>query len=150
MGEPLDMLEACHERIEFQLGVLENLGAHLAARGSDETARAAVGAVMRYFDTAAAAHHREEDEDLFPLLRAAAARDGRDEICATLYELEREHQTMERLYTQLRAELEAIAAGESPRLDAQLVASFAWIYRRHLRIEADLLLPYARQVIAHA
>jgi hemerythrin-like domain-containing protein len=148
MDEPLDTLQACHDKIEFQLGVLENLAAHLAAHGSDETARAAVRAVMRYFDTAAAAHHRDEDEDLFPLLRTAAARDGRDEICATLYELEREHESMDRLYAELRAALEAIAAGESARLDTELVRRFAWIYRRHMRMEADLLLPYARQVIA--
>jgi hemerythrin-like domain-containing protein len=147
MDEPLDTLQACHQGIEFELGVLENFAAHLAARGGDEAARSAARAVMRYFDTVAAAHHRDEDEDLFPLLRAAAARDGRDEICATLYELQREHQSMERLYARLRAELQAIAAAESARLDAELVTRFAWIYRRHMRVEGDLLLPYARQAI---
>ncbi|HEY8252389.1 MAG TPA: hemerythrin domain-containing protein [Burkholderiales bacterium] len=150
MDEPLDTLQACHQGIEFELGVLENFAAHLAARGSDEAARSAASAVMRYFDTVAAAHHRDEDEDLFPLLREAAARDGRDEICATLYELQREHQSMDRLYAQVRAELQAIAVGESARLDAELVARFAWIHRRHMRMEGDLLLPYARQAIGPA
>jgi len=150
MDEPLDALQACHQGIEFELGVLENFAAHLAVRGSDEAARSAARAVVRYFDTVAAAHHRDEDEDLFPLLREAAARDGRDEICATLYELQREHQSMDRLYAQVRAELQAIAAGESARLDSGLVARFAWIYRRHTSMEGALLLPYARQAIGPA
>lgn len=148
--EPLEMLEACHERIECQLGVLESLVPHVAAHGSDDAARSAARAVIRYFDTAAVAHHRDEDEDLFPLVRAAAARGGRKEICATLYELEREHENMDRLYSELRAQLAAIEAGGSGRLDADLVARLAWIYRRHMRLEAGLVLPYAREVIAPA
>lgn len=150
MDEPLDTLQACHQGIEFELGVLENFAAHLAVRGSDEAARSAARAVVRYFDTVAAAHHRDEDEDLFPLLRETAARDGRDEICAALYELQREHQSIERLYAQVRAALLEIAVGESARLDSEVVACFAWIYRRHMSMEGDLLLPYARQAIGPA
>jgi pyridoxamine 5'-phosphate oxidase len=148
--EPLAMIEACHDRIEAQLGTLENLVPHVAAHGPDEAARNAAQAVMRYFDTAGDAHNKDEDEDLFPLIRAAAARDGRHEIGATLYELEREHENMDRLYSEVRAQLDVIARGQAGHqaLDADLVARFAWIYRRHMRLESDLLLPYARQALA--
>jgi len=147
--EPLAMIEACHDRIEAQLCTLEGLVPYVAAHGPDEAARNAAQAVMRYFDTAGEAHNQDEDEDLFPLLRAAAARDGRHEIGATLYELEREHENMDRLYSEVRARLDAIARGEAvhPALDADLVTRFAWIYRRHMQLESDLLLPYARQAI---
>jgi pyridoxamine 5'-phosphate oxidase len=148
--EPLEMLEACHEKIERQLGLIEKLVPHLGAHGADDAARAAAGAVIRYFDTAGAVHHRDEDEDVFPLVRAAAARDGRDEVCAALYELEREHQSMDHLWSEVKAQLEAILSGASSRLDGDLVTRFAWIYRRHMRVEADLILPYAREAIGPA
>ena len=144
---PLDMLYACHERIEAQLCTLEKLCAHLGANGSDEQARQAAQAVMRYFDTAAPNHHRDEDEDLFPLLRALAAKAGREEIGATLYELEREHQSMDLLYSGLRLSLDAVAKGRPARLDAEDVARFAWLYRRHLRLEEAAVLPFARDAL---
>ena len=67
--EPLEMLAACHERIEAQLGTLERLAQHLPRHGCDADARSAAAAVVRYFDTAGMLHHQDEDEDLFPLLR---------------------------------------------------------------------------------
>ena len=145
--EPLEMLAACHDKIEAQLATLERLVPHVAAHGCDAAACEAAQAVMRYFDTAGEAHQRDEDEDLFPLVRAAAACNGRKEIAATLYELEREHVNMDQLYSQVRAQLAAIVAGEAALLDAGLVMRFAWIHRRHMRLEADLILPYAREVL---
>jgi len=67
--EPLEALQACHARIEEQLRTLERL----AQRGSPDRAAAEV---VRYFDTSGAQHHRDEDQDLFPLLRARAAAPG--------------------------------------------------------------------------
>jgi pyridoxamine 5'-phosphate oxidase len=150
--EPLEMIAACHDRIEGQLGTLESLVLHLSAHGPDDAARKAAQAVIRYFDTAGEAHNRDENEDLFPLVRAAAARDGRHDIGATLYELEREHENMDRLYSEVRVRLDAIAGGEAGRLalDTDLVTRFAWIYRRHMRLESELVLPYAREVLKPA
>ena len=99
---------------------------------------------MRYFDTAGVNHHRDEDDDLFPLLRAMAARQERNEIFATLYELQKEHEAMTALYAKLRPLLQDIAAGEAGELDAGDVARFAWLYRRHIRVEATTILPFAR------
>src|SRR5687768_11399199 len=71
--EPLEMLEACHQKIEAQLATLERILPHLRQHGADADAKSAARAVMRYFDTAGVLHHRDEDEDLFPLLRRLAA-----------------------------------------------------------------------------
>ena len=145
--EPLEMLEACHDKIEAQLDALEKLLPHVAAHGADDAARSAARAVIRYFDTAAVAHQADEDEDLFPLVRAAAARGGRNVVGATLYELEREHESMDRLYSELRAALDSIAKGEAECLDAELVSRFAWLHRRHMRLESTLILPFAREAL---
>ena len=144
--EPLDMLAACHERIEAQLATLERLAPHLETHGCDAEAKAAAQAVLRYFDTSGRLHHEDEDEDLFPLLRGRAAAAGRPEVAAAIEELEREHETMEGQWTRLRERLQAIAEGEA-RLAAEDVARFAWLYRRHMDREATAVLPFARQVL---
>lgn len=145
---PLELIEACHERMERQLRTLERMVPHVAAHGGDEAARSAATAVMRYFDTAGTDHHRDEDEDLFPHLRALAARDGRDEIGAALYELGSEHKAMDALYATLREQLDGLAKAGTQSLDGGLVERFCWLYRRHMAMEKDVILPYAREALA--
>jgi hypothetical protein len=71
--EPLEMLSACHARIQSQCATLRRLVAHLLAHGVDAEARLAAASVMRYFDTSARHHHADEEEDLFPALIEAMA-----------------------------------------------------------------------------
>jgi len=146
--EPLDMLAACHERIEAQLGTLEKLIEHVSTQGADAAAREAATQVMRYFDTAGADHHRDEDEDMFPLLRSLAAERNRPEVSAVINGLEEDHSIMEAQWSRLRERLEAVAAGRDARLDTEDVARFAWLYRRHMEKEAALVLPFAREAIS--
>ncbi len=142
MDEPLESLAACHERIETQLEMLEGL----AGRCDVEVARA----IVRYFDTAAAQHHRDEDEDLFPLLRRLAAERGRPEVAAIIGDLEREHAVMDLQWSRLRQRLEALAAGGARTLDAEEIARFAWLYRRHMEQEATAVVPFAKEVLTPA
>ena len=146
--EPLDMLAACHERIEAQLGTLEKLIEHVSTKGADAAAREAATQVMRYFDTAGADHHRDEDEDMFPLLRRLAGERDRPEVSAVINGLEEDHSTMDAQWARLRQRLEAIAAGREARLGAEDVGPFAWLYRRHMEKEAALVLPFARETIS--
>ena len=145
--EPIEMLEACHGRIEAQLATLERLVPHVARHGCDEPAREAARAVMRYFDTSGVQHHRDEDEDLFPLLRTLAAERGRAEIAAVADELGREHAVMDEQWSRLRARLDSIAQARAAGLDADEVASFAWQYRKHMQTENASLLPFAKEAL---
>src|SRR2546425_659439 len=144
--QPLEMLEACHERIQAQLGTLERLAPHLETKGCDAEAKSAAQAVLRYFDTSGAMHHQDEDQDLFPVLRTRAAAQARADITTAIDELVREHETMDAQWKRLRERLLAIVAGE-PRLDVEEVARFAWLYRRHMDREATAVLPFARQAL---
>lgn len=146
--EPLEMLAACHERIEAQLCTLEKLIGHLGEHGCDPAAREAAAGVMRYFDTAGAHHHRDEDEDMFPLLRRLAAERNRPEVSAVINGLEEDHSTMEAQWSRLRERLDAVTAGREARLDAEDVGRFAWLYRRHMEKESALVLPFARETIS--
>jgi hemerythrin-like domain-containing protein len=145
--DPLAGVESCHERIEERLARLENLGAHLATRGPDGIAKSTARDVLRYFEGEGARHHADEDGDLFPLLRTRAAALGRSEIAAAIDELEREHGVMERQWQRLRHKLDAIGAGASPAFDEDEIARFAWIYRRHIDRETQLVVPFAREVL---
>ena len=147
--EPLEMLAACHQRIEDQLVTLERMVRHLETRGCDADARAAAQAVLRYFDTAGALHHQDEDEDLFPLLRRHAASRERPEVAGALDELEREHASMHAQWMRLRGRLLAITEGEA-RIDPEEVARFAWLYRRHMERESAAVLPFAREALGEA
>jgi len=144
--QPLEMLAACHERIEEKLAVLERLGPHLEKSGCDAEASAAAQSVLRYFDTAGVYHHQDEDQDLFPLLRVRAAAQGRPEIAAAIDELEREHETMDAQWRRLRQRLLAVTEGE-PRLAVEEVTRFAWLYRRHMEREGAAVLPFAREML---
>jgi len=148
--EPLEMLAACHERIEAQLCTLEKLVEHAGLRGADDAARVAARQVMRYFDTAGANHHRDEEEDLFPLLRRLAAERGRPEVSAVINGLEEDHSTMDAQWSRVRARLAAIAEGLDRRLDAEDVGRFAWLYRRHMEKESALVLPFAREALGES
>lgn len=145
--QPLEMLQACHGRIEQQLEALERL-AHRASPGAAESA--AAQAVLGFFETSGVEHHRDEDGDLLPLLRARAAALGRIEVAAAIDEIEREHATLDTQWRRLRETLSKIAAGRAARIDAAEAGRFAWLYRRHMDRESQLVLPFARETLGAA
>lgn len=141
-GTPLALLAACHERIEAQCATLARLLDYLAARGADVPAQDAAGRVIRYFDSAGRHHHEDEEQDLFPLLRA------REPGCAPLLDtLVSEHRDMERLWSRLRAELDALARGDAGVLSRENARRFTDAYRAHITREDAILLPLARRLL---
>jgi hemerythrin-like domain-containing protein len=145
--EPLELLETCHGRIETQLTMLERLVAYVTQHGCDAKAREAARFIMRYFDTAGVQHHRDEDEDLFPLLRSKAAELGRAEVSAVINELEGDHRTMDLQWSRLRARLDELTRNPAALLVPGDIAGFAWLYRRHMEKESALVLPFAKEAL---
>lgn len=147
---PLEMLAACHGRVEQQCATLLRLAPHVAQHGADNAARQAATAVMRYFDTAAVHHHADEEDDLFPALREALA--GSDAVCvvALIEALCADHRALEARWRRLRAQLSATATGDAGALTAEAVNGFVDAYRRHIEREDTELLPMAARVIGDA
>ena len=87
--EPFEMLQACHERVERMLGLLERLAAHLLDHGAEATAQRAAVDVMRYFDVAGPAHHEDEERHLFPRLLAQ----GSAELQQVVGQMQHDHRT---------------------------------------------------------
>lgn len=145
---PLEMLEACHERLQAQLATLARLAAWLPEHGPDKQAQQAAANVMRYFDIAAVKHHQDEEDDLFPVLRARADEARRAELGALIDWILADHQRLFAAWARMRARLERIAAGEKADLTPADVEAFADAYRRHIQREEGELLPMARNLLS--
>jgi hemerythrin-like domain-containing protein len=118
---PLDVLEACHDRIARQCDTLEKLLAHVPTHG-------------------------DEERNLFPLLELAGAPDA----CDLVETLTLEHDELALLWRQLRPDLQQIEQGMALLLDEGLVRRFIALYRSHLEFENTQVLPLARQLLGSA
>jgi len=145
---PLEMLSACHHRVERQCATLRRLVDHLAAHGADADARAAATAVLRYFDTAAKDHHADEESDLFPALIDSVA--GSDAVCLRelIDALTADHRSLESHWQRLRPVLLGIAEGEPLPLMPTDVEALVTLYERHIAREESELLPMATRLLA--
>lgn len=141
---PLDVLKACHGRIEKQCATLEKLLTHLPQHGAEAKAQQAARAVLTYFDTAGEHHHDDEERNLFPLLERA----GASGACDLIQLLTHEHEALALLWRHLRTQLAQIAEGRAAELDAALVRRFVALNRSHLEFENAHVLPLARQVLS--
>ncbi len=147
---PLEMLAACHERLQRQCRTLRRLAAHVATHGADTQAQEAAIAVKRYFDRAAVDHHADEEQDLFPALLEAMA--GSDAVCLRdlTTALTRQHRELHAQWHVLRGVLARLAAGESVTLQPAQVDAFVDANLQHLAREEAELLPMAARLIDDA
>jgi hemerythrin-like domain-containing protein len=140
--QPFEMLQACHERVERMLRLLQRLRSHLATLGCDDQARQAARDVMRYFDIAAPAHHEDEERHVFPPLLAAGA-------CVDVVQrLQQEHVEMAARWPAVRAVLQRVADGpwHGYRADDEaLLEQYSRLYDWHLAAENELVYPAAAQ-----
>src|SRR5690242_8284716 len=67
-SDPVGLLTDCHRRIERFLGVLVQVSNQAAPLNDDQ--RASLDTALRYFREAAPKHTADEEESLFPRLRA--------------------------------------------------------------------------------
>jgi hypothetical protein len=146
--DTVESLTAGHVEINAQLRVLEALPGRLAARGVDSGARRIARDLLCHFDGAALEHRRDEDEHLFPLLRARAGELGRPEVSAVINDVQTDHPILDEVWSRLRQPLAAIAHGRAAALDARDVAAFAWLYRHQMDEESAVILPFAREALA--
>lgn len=147
---PLEMLSACHQRVEKQCATLRRLVGHLAQHGADAAARSAATAVVRYFDTAAKDHHADEESDLFPALIESMA--GSDAVCLRelVDALSADHRQLEAHWRHVRVALQAIATGEAAPLASSDVEPLITLYERHIAREEKELLPMAARLLSDA
>jgi hemerythrin-like domain-containing protein len=144
--QPFEMLQACHERVERMLTLLQRLREYLPGHGADEKAQQAARDVMRYFDIAAPHHHQDEELHVFPPLQAQ----GDPTVVAVVARLQADHVQMEARWHEARKVLDAVASGALPALTSENEAAldgFARTYDEHIRAEEEIAYPAAAALL---
>lgn len=152
--EPLGLLSDCHRRIKRFIGALRTVSQQAEGAPLSAEARAALELSSAYFRTAGPLHTEDEEQDLFPLLRAAAA-NGASEVAAVLATLESEHREHEHALAKveplvarwLALEDEGLPAGEARELRESLEA-LEQAYLAHLDVEDNQLFPAAAECLS--
>ena len=144
---PFEMLEACHERVQRTLALLQKLCEYLHSHACDDSARQAAHDVLRYFDVAAPLHHEDEELHVFPLLLAQ----GMPAVVAQVRQLQQDHERMAAHWQDARVRLQALADGQSSAFSAQdeaVLALFAQGYAAHIHTEETVVYPAARALLS--
>ncbi|RFC36888.1 MAG: Hemerythrin-like domain-containing protein [Candidatus Nitrotoga sp. LAW] len=142
---PLEMLLACHGKIQSQCATLQKLLQHLSSHSCDTQAQQAAQAILRYFDTAGQNHHDDEEQDLFPCLLATPNAEVHELIARLLDE----HAVLDTAWQQLRPLLLGIAEGRATELDIKSAEHFITVHNHHISLENTQLLPQAAKLLDH-
>ncbi|HVS70396.1 MAG TPA: hemerythrin domain-containing protein [Phycisphaerae bacterium] len=149
--EPLELLQDCHRRIEHFQGVLLRVVEESAEGVLDAPHREALQAALKYFREAAPRHTMDEEESLFPRLRAC----GGEEVHAALARveaLEADHVRADGLHREVDALGERwLREGQLPaegRAEMrQRLAALRELYRKHLEVEDREIFPLAGKAL---
>jgi iron-sulfur cluster repair protein YtfE (RIC family) len=142
--DPFAVMQALHVRLEQRAALLARLAGHVLQHGSDEDARATAGHVMRCFDEDCPMHHDDEEEDLFPLLRAATPAGEQARVEILIAALIAQHRDMHAAFDAVRPQLAAVADGRLAVIDPGLVDALHTLCVEHVELEESELFPFAR------
>jgi hemerythrin-like domain-containing protein len=151
-GSPLGLLSDCHRRIERFLSVLSTIASVHGGAALGEADRQALAAALHYFDSAAPRHSADEEESLFPRLRATGKAAA---ACDALDRLEADHRSAEELHAAVHAlgnrwlSEGTLAEGEAQRMIEHLV-ELERLYREHIALEDRELVPAAGRLMSAA
>jgi hemerythrin-like domain-containing protein len=141
----------CHRRIEMFMRAL-SAAAEFEGRRLDEDERHALDAALRYFREAAPKHNADEEESLFPRLRALPHLEVQRAL-ADLDHLEQEHCWAAPLHAEVdrlgqQWLLEGRLAADQVHAFQSAVGKLDSMYRTHIEFEDRVLFPLAARVLS--
>lgn len=145
--DPIGMLKDCHRRIESFLGILCVVVEHARGRMLSDEEKSALQAAFRYFRLGGKRHSADEEESLFPRLRAlpTTALDALARLESDHRKANDLHQSIEHLY------LHWISSGTLAQDDESRLLSQAQqlkeLYAAHIQVEETVVFPHAAQVL---
>jgi hemerythrin-like domain-containing protein len=145
--DPIGMLGDCHSRIVRFLHVLVTMASRHKGRQISDEERVLLSTSLRYFREAAPKHTADEEESLFPRLRAMDSSDI-EVVLARIDSLEQDHECADRSHVEVdRLGQLWLTAGRLSPSDAsrfeELVCQLEALYRHHIGIEDTEVFPYA-------
>lgn len=146
--DPIGMLKDCHRRIEHFLDILCLVAERAHARRLTDEERSAVQAALQYFHTGGERHTADEEESLFPRLRAESTAGNLQDIerlesdhrCAA--EL---HESVDWLFTDWIS-ADTLEPEDEQRLLSQ-TRGLKQLYAEHIQFEEKIVFPHAAQVL---
>jgi hemerythrin-like domain-containing protein len=143
--DPIGMLKDCHRRIEQFLHVLCLVAERAPGRFLTEEESDAVNAALHYFRVGGQRHTADEEQSLFPRMRAdqkaADALREIDALQAEHREADDLHLAVEKLYAGW-VEGKALTAGEEEQLRLA-TQRLKQLYAGHIQVEENLVFPRA-------
>jgi hemerythrin-like domain-containing protein len=150
-AQPIEMLKDCHRRIEHFLNVLQAVLDQYGEGELGDEGRRALKASLSYFLNFAPRHIADEEQSLFPRLRASENEEARA-VFAELDLLERDHRRGE-----ARHQVVEDLAGQwltAGRIDertrsrlAAAVSELAAMYAEHIRLEEQRVFVLAASAL---
>jgi iron-sulfur cluster repair protein YtfE (RIC family) len=137
------ILLTCHEHIGQRLGTLEEVGRSLLeAELFNEHHLACLCDVLAFLDTAIPIHSADEEQSLFPRLKALPEFAGHPG--ATPMDcMEAEHAQ----HAELKAQLKAAIVKRNPAAAGRCAMTLAGEYRSHIQKEEEVLYPMATEML---
>lgn len=146
--DPLGMLQDCHRRIERFLVILCDVAERAHARSLTGGESDAVRAALAYFRDGGRRHTADEEESLFPRMRAlssAAALDSISHLEDDHREADSLHNDIDRLYTNWISTGAVNAANQASLLEK--TRRLRALYAQHIEAEETTVFPHAARVL---
>lgn len=146
--DPLGMLKDCHRRIEHFLNVVCRVVERAHNRALSDEEKGAIQAALHYFRVGGQRHNADEEQSLFPRMRAAGAADQLERI----YGLEHDHRDAEELHQRVDALYSAWIGEGSLTAEqyAELTAGaekLKQLYQQHIELEEKIVFPRAAEML---
>ncbi len=150
--DPVGMLTDCHRRVLRFLGDLMSVSATFAGEVLPPLERQRLANALRYFREAAPHHTADEEESLFPRLRAVPDHPALRDALDLVESLERDHATAAPLHEEVdRMAGRWLEGGTLSEFDVgrlrAATATMLALYREHIAAEEAQLFPIARKVL---
>ncbi len=146
--DPIGMLKDCHRRIEHFLQILCVVAERAAGRAMTEEEATAVKSALHYFRHGGERHTEDEEESLFPRLRAESTAGALEELSG----LENDHRdayglhaAADTLYTAWIA-FGSISADDEQRL-LLIAKRLKYLYEEHIQVEEKIVFPRAAEML---
>jgi hemerythrin-like domain-containing protein len=147
--DPIGMLKDCHRRIEHFLNIICVVVDRAGNRALSDEETAAIQAALNYFRVGGQRHTADEEQSLFPRMRAAGAAHEVTEIGG----LEHDHGEAEAMHAQVDDLYSAWIANGSltPAQHEELGAAtnkLRQLYERHIALEEQVVFPRAAEMLS--
>jgi hemerythrin-like domain-containing protein len=150
--EPLGLLTDCHRRIEYFLAVFAAIADRAKGGPLTEAERVDLNMALAYLTAAASRHTADEEESLFPLLRASSHPDA-TRVLELVSRLEHEHRLADEhhrvvdILARRWLQLGGLGTGDIRDFDAHL-AALRDLYESHIRMEDSEVFPVAGRLLS--